>query len=320
MKGLGRKDTVTKTYMEQNTVFADAFNYFIFGGQQVIMPEQLRELDITEIVVPYGADGAGEPEQKYRDVMKSLTAMEDEHAAYLLLGIENQSDVHYAMPVKNLLYDAMHYAKQVQEAADSHRQAKDYQDHNKGEFLSGFYKEDRLVPVITLAILFSPDTWDGPTSLHEMLSVKDERILSLVPDYPLHLITPAGLSDNELKKFHSTLREVLSFIKYSNDKEKMDEVVHDHFFQKLRQEEIDVLNYCANVKLKLPPGEEEVDVCKAWEDMKQEVAKQTDEMRLLKDLKNIIEELHITVERAMEILKVPETNQAELAAKLNSHK
>ena len=264
-----------------------------------------------------GADDAGEPEQVYRDAMKSLVAMKDERAVYLLLGIENQSDVHYAMPVKNLLYDAINYAKQVQKAANSHREAKDSKGHNKGEFLSGFYKEDRLIPVITLVILFSPDKWDGPTSLHEMLNVDDEHILSLVPDYQIHLITPYGLSKDELKKFHSSLREVLTFIKYSKDREKMDEAVRDNF-KKLRKEEIDVLNYCANVNLKLPPGEEEVDVCKAWEDMKQEVAKQTDEMRLLKDLKNIIKKFHVTVENAMDILEVPEAKQAELAAKLNS--
>ena len=55
-------------------------------------------------------------------------------------------------------------------------------------------------------------------------------------------------------------------------------------------------------------------MCKAWEDMR----KETDEMRLLKDLRNIIEGFHITAEKAMEVLKVPEANQAELAAKLNS--
>lgn len=136
-----------------------------------------------------------------------------------------------------------------------------------------------------------------------------------MPDYPLHLITPAGLSDNELKKFHSTLREVLSFIKYSNDKEKMDEAVHAHF-QKLRQEEIDVLNYCANVKLKLPPGEEEVDVCKAWEDMRRETEEKTDEMRLLKDLRSLMETLHLSAEQAMKALKVPEAKYVELSAKL----
>ncbi len=316
---MGRKDTVTKTYMEQNVVFADAFNYYIFGGQQVILPEQLKELNTTEIVVPYGADGAGEPEQKYRDVMKSLTAMQDENAAYLLLGIENQSDVHYAIPVKNLVYDAMHYAKQVQKAANSHRRAKDYKEHGKGEFLSGFYKEDKLIPVITLVIFFSPEKWDGPTSLHEMMNVKDERILSLVPDYQIHLIVPAELEDEELKRFHSSLKEVLGFIKYANDMEKMDGIVHGDF-QKLRREEIDVLNECVNVKLELKDGEETIDVCKAWEDMKREAARkateEAEERTLLQDLRNMMEALHLSAEQAMTILKVPETKQSRLSAKL----
>ena len=316
---MGRKDTVTKDYIKQNTIFADAFNYYIYGGQQRIMPKQLRELDAAETIVPYGADDAGEPEQVYRDVMKSMVAMKDERAAYLLLGIESQGDVNYAMPVKNLVYDAINYARQVQKAASSHREAKDSKGHSKGEFLSGFYKEDRLIPVITLVILFSPDEWDGPTSLHEMLNIEDEHILSLLPDYQIHLITPYGLSKDELNKFHSSLREVLTFIKYSKDKGKMEEAVRDNF-KKLRKEEINVLNYCANVNLKLPPGEEEVDVCKAWEDMKQETAAKAEERTLLEALRNIIEGFHVTAEKAMEVLKVPEAKQAELAAKLNSFK
>lgn len=316
---MGRKDTVTKTYMEQNIVFADAFNYYIFGGQQVILPEQLKELDTTEIAVPYGADGAGEPEQKYRDVMKSLIAMQDENMAYLLLGIENQSDVHYAIPVKNLVYDAMHYAKQVQEAANSHRRAKDYKEHNRGEFLSGFYKEDRLIPVITLVIFFSPDEWDGPTSLHEMMSVKDERILSLVPDYQIHLIAPARLADKELKKFHSSLREVLGFIKYSKDKDRLIEVVQDEFHD-LRKEEIDVLNQCVNANLKLQDGEETLDVCKALEDMKREAAekakKETQEETLLQNLSSLMRTFHLSAEQAMAALEVPEAERSGLVAKL----
>ena len=316
---MGRKDTVTKDYIKQNTIFADAFNYYIYGGQQRIMPKQLRELDAAETIVPYGADDAGEPEQVYRDVMKSMVAMKDERAAYLLLGIESQGEVNYAMPVKNLVYDAINYARQVQKAASSHREAKDSKGHSKGEFLSGFYKADRLIPVITLVILFSPDEWDGPTSLHEMLNIEDEHILSLLPDYQIHLITPYGLSKDELNKFHSSLREVLTFIKYSKDKGKMEEAVRDNF-KKLRKEEINVLNYCANVNLKLPLGEEEVDVCKAWEDMKQETAAKAEERTLLEALRNIIEGFHVTAEKAMEVLKVPEAKQAELAAKLNSFK
>ena len=41
---MGRKDTVTKDYMKQNTIFADAFNYYIYGGQQRILPGQLQKL------------------------------------------------------------------------------------------------------------------------------------------------------------------------------------------------------------------------------------------------------------------------------------
>ncbi len=325
------KDTVTKDYMKRNEIFADAVNYYVFKGQQMVRPDQLRELDTTEIVVPYGADSAGEPEQRYRDVLKSLIAMMDDHAAYLILGIENQGEIHYAMPVKNLLYDAINYAKQVQKAANSHREAKDAQGKNRGEFLSGFYKEDRLLPVITLVILWSPEAWDGPMSLHEMFLVQDERILSLVPDYKIHLITPSGLSDQELDKFHTSLREVLSLIKYANDKAGMERTIQKNG-HKLRIEEIHVLNRCINMKLELKDGEEEVELCKAWEDMKKEVAEETakrveaettkrveaatKDSTLLESLRNLMESLHMPADQAMEILRVPESKRTTFSAML----
>jgi len=65
-------------------------------------------------------DGAGVPTQRYRDILKSVTAMEDENAIYLFGGVEAQSEVHHAMPVKNMVYDALQYEAQVEEAARSH--------------------------------------------------------------------------------------------------------------------------------------------------------------------------------------------------------
>ena len=43
------------------------------------------------------------------------------------------------------------------------------------EFLSGLKKGDRLIPVISLVIYYSPDSWDGPRTLHEMLNWEDSR-------------------------------------------------------------------------------------------------------------------------------------------------
>ena len=120
---MGKIDTITKEYMENPVVFADAFNQFLYHGEQRIDPAQLTELDTTGIVVPYGADGASVLEQKYRDVLKLLYAMTDGDAAYCVMGIENQADIHYALPVRNGVYDFLQLSHQVSETANSHRRA-----------------------------------------------------------------------------------------------------------------------------------------------------------------------------------------------------
>ena len=42
---MGQKDTITKRYMSKPEYFADAFNYYVFGGEQIIRPENLVEQD-----------------------------------------------------------------------------------------------------------------------------------------------------------------------------------------------------------------------------------------------------------------------------------
>jgi len=49
------------------------------------------------------------------------------------MGIEAQTDVHYSMPVKTMIYDAMNYGEQVNEAKKQHQKNKDYKSSD--EFL-----------------------------------------------------------------------------------------------------------------------------------------------------------------------------------------
>ena len=58
---MGKIDTITKEYMKDPAIFADAFNKFLYHGRQVINPEKLTELDTTEIVLPYGEGGVAVP-------------------------------------------------------------------------------------------------------------------------------------------------------------------------------------------------------------------------------------------------------------------
>ena len=277
---MGAKDIVTKDYTKESVVFADAFNQYIYKGEQVIKPEKLRPLDTNLTGIPYGAEGAGVPVQRFRDVLKSVTAMEDDHRVYLLLAIEAQSEVHHAMPVRNVVYDALQYAGQVEETARAHRKARKTGDSEElekkpdaSEYLSGFYREDRLIPVITLVLYFAPGEWDGPMSLHEMLAVQDPEILSFVSDYKLNLIAPGQMSDAEIDQFSTSLREVMLFIKYSKDKAKLHEMVQkDDRFKNMDKKAATVISTVTGVEIENEIEEDKVDMCQALREMMEDAA------------------------------------------------
>ncbi len=95
-----------------------------------------------------------------------------------MLAIEAQANIHYAIPVKNMVYDALQYTKQVERAITSHKESGDYKGINSDEYLSGFMKSDRLLPVVTLVIYFDSKPWDDPLSIHEMFENEDSKILA----------------------------------------------------------------------------------------------------------------------------------------------
>lgn len=277
MKTIGAADTITKAYIRENAVFADAFNYFIYKGSQVVRPEELQEVDTTEIVIPFNTYDENKDEkkntavQKYRDVLKSTVIMQDSQAAYILLGIENQTSIHYAMPVRNGIYDFLQYGKQVSDIAARHRKQKDKAESN-AEFLSGFYKTDKIVPVVTLVIYFGANEWNGPISLMDMMDTLSPEFTEYVQDYKIHLIQPFNLSDDDLQKFQSSLREVLGCIKYSQDKEKLSIFMKDNPRMNMEAMAARVIEVMTNMSIEIPEGEEKIDMCKAIEDMIKERA------------------------------------------------
>ena len=298
---MGTADIVTKEDMRENTVFADAFNYLIYNGKKVIDPAKLTEIDSTEIALPFGNAEKVKAEkkrkeqeaewssvknesvrkkntsrvgvkmdavQKYRDVFKSMVIKQDEKTSYVLLGIENQTDVHYAMPVRNVIYDALQYGRQVADiAADHRRNKKDFPGKSNGEYLSGFFKEDHIRPIITLVIHFGAEEWDGPLSLHEMMATRDMEILSFVENYRIHLIDPAKLTEEELNKFSTSLKEVMGYIKYSKDKEKLLEFLRTDTRKTIEMNAARVIKMITNTPIEVSEEMEEIEMCKAIEDL-----------------------------------------------------
>lgn len=262
---MGKVDIATKQYMSHRDVIADVFNFYIYDGRQVIKPEKLQKIDTAEVAVPYGND-AEIAVQKLRDNIMLWTMAMDDKAAYAVLGIENQDKIHYAMAVKNMLYDALQYAKQVEEAKRSYRNGlnKKRIKLNSEEFLSGLKKADRLMPVITLVVYFGDKDWDGAKSIHEMLSVDDDELLSYVPNYKINLIEPAKISDEDYDKFKTDVGSVLQFIKHQSD-EDGSWIKGKTRFKHVEKEAVELINLITGSKITGEEKEEVVDMCRAWE-------------------------------------------------------
>ena len=323
---LGKKDSITKSYIGNPARFADLFNGFCFHGAERILPDDLRDMDTTGVVIPYGTDGVAVPTQKHRDVLKAL-AKTDGKAAYCILGVENQSEVHTAIPVRNMLYDAMTLADQISALSAFHRNNNDKTIDN-AEFLSGFYRGDKLLPVVTIVVHWGAEKWDGPISLKEMYSKEiDGSILQYSPDYYINLVSPAMMSDEELDVFRSDLREVLKFIKHSRDKQSMQTLVDsDPKFKSLNREAVQTISICANIDFKIPEGEEPIDMCKAIEDMKDDARNEgriegRNEGRIeghrearLTAIRNLMKKMGWSAQEAMDALMLPVEEQKQYSA------
>ena len=116
-----------------------------------------------------------------RDVVKKTAYGMD----FVIWGIENQQKIHYAMPLRHMIEDALSYLKEYNEIAKKNVDEK--AANTKDEFLSRFKKTDRLHPVITLCVYYGEKEWDGATSLKEMLELPD-YLENLVPDYKMNLL------------------------------------------------------------------------------------------------------------------------------------
>ena len=262
---MGTKDSKAKEYLSDNTRFSEICNYVLFDGEKVIKPEDLKECDTTEVLSVFGIDKKQIVKQKWRDLLKSVSVKHTGQMYVILIGAEAQTDIHYAMPVKTMIYDALNYGEQVNEAKKCHRKNRDYRSSD--EFLSGFTLDDKLTPVITITLYLGTTQWDGPRSLVEMMPQMDERILPFINDYRINLLNPLEITD--FSKFETGLRPLFELLKNASDEEKLNDLItNDETFTRVDVETVAAINLFVGTDIKYDEKEEVVNMCKAWDDHK----------------------------------------------------
>ena len=158
---MGKPDVVLKQWLKNKVRFADLFNAVVFGGEQVIKPEELEEVNSESGIVIANAD-TGEndttektgkmryrTERRYRDLVMSWKG----EAELAVLALENQGKIHYAMPVRGMLYDALAYTDQMRQVWEQLTK-EERKSVDENEFFSRFRKRDRLCPVITIIFYY----------------------------------------------------------------------------------------------------------------------------------------------------------------------
>ena len=172
--------------------------------------------------------------------------------------------MHYAMPVRNVLYDAINYSNQVERIARENRESKSLK---RAQFLSGFKKTDRLIPVITIVVYFGNKAWDGARRLHELLDFKDERLKKAVPDYRINLIDPMEIQD--FSKFKSSIRLLFQAIKASTSMYKLQSLLEQHYddYESFDSETGKLIQELTNIPVSI--DEKGAHMCKAMQEIRE---------------------------------------------------
>ena len=270
---MGKNDVIVNQWLEDEERFADLFNGFLFSGEQIIRPDELTSCDSrSQTLLPVVASkekSAGRARsvrgrsiqtrsiqtrsvqsrsvQRSRDIVKRWNRGVD----LAILACENQDKIHYAMPVRTMIYDGLTYHDQIRKLRSQRKNdPKETEDASQSltseEFLSHFRKDDKLIPCITLVFYYDEKTWDGALDLYDMFQIdpvfQDNEILKkYVPGYHVNLIDAGNIS--QLKRFHTDLQQIFGVLQYRGKKEEIQKYIYDNsdYFQYIDKESYEAL-------------------------------------------------------------------------------
>ena len=214
------KDTTAKAFFSQKTIVADFCNAFLYDGERVVKPEDLKEWPTEQIGLP----------KRLRDLLYLYTACTDGETTYLFLGMEFQSSPDRTMLFRTMEYDARQYCQQFSE------------ENNLAE---------PLRPVITFVLNLSNRPWNYPTTLHETFANIDPRLHRFLPNYHINLIDCQKLSKKQRNRLVTELRAVFGCFAHANEKRDiLKELAHDVPGGRLSTKAVNLLN--AHLDLNIP--------------------------------------------------------------------
>ena len=265
---MGTKDDYQYDYLDDYERFADQVNGALFGGRQVVRPDELEPADAQAVYLGREAGAR----KSYKDITDKARIWRGR--LIHIITIQNQTYVDYRMVLRNMLTESIGYHKQWRQKKAAHEKAKDL-DSGSDEFISKMKKGEKFTPIITLVVYCGTEHgWDGARCLYDLLDIDDE-MKEFVTNYKLNLYDCH--EHDTFDEYHTGLRQLFEVIRYGRDKEQLQRIVEEHRETYLNMDSgtRELLEVMAGVKFSeehktTGDRKERYDMLKAFEDMRLE--------------------------------------------------
>ena len=179
---MGTKDTTQKRLEDYEDIFADISNVLLYDGEDVIKENELETVTAKDTYTV---------EQQIHEVERDVAKRWRHHSLHIsLIGLENQTDPDYKMPLRVICYDGASYRAQL----NAEESKKTY-------------------PVITLVLYMGTEKrWTAPKQLTDCFKY-DDRLSKFISNYKINVVELAWLIDEQIMKFKTEFRNFVELLR-----------------------------------------------------------------------------------------------------------
>ena len=298
---MGKKDDYQYDYLDNYVQFADQVNGAMFGGRQVVKPEELEPADAMAV---YLGKEAGE-RNNYKYIADKARTWRGR--LIHIITIQNQSYVDYRMVLRNMLAESIGYHKQWKQMKAAHKEAEDL-EKGSDAFMSKMNRDEKFTPIITLVVYCGTDHgWDGAKCLYDLLDIDDE-MKEFVTNYKLNLYDCH--EHDSFDEYHTGLRQLFEVIRYNKDKEQLKWIMEENreAYSNLDSDTAEMLRVMTGIEISEEyittddRKEKRHNMIKAFEDMRMEGRIEGKIEGKIESILELLEELGHVPQRITEII------------------
>ena len=219
------QNAVSIEFFKNPKRFADLLNGYFFDGTEVVHWESIQERD----PVLQKIKGKGTKVSTKANVVDLFRSVEID-GCRIGVFLQNQTQIHYAMPIRVMNEEAEEYYSQWKNLARKHREKKDLKG---AEFLSGMGRNDRINSLLILIVYFGEEKWDAAESVQKMFGkvAESEKIRGLLAEYPIHVFDLRRFTNTD--NFYTDLKWVTEFLQRNRNREQLWKYVMENNAEKI---------------------------------------------------------------------------------------